>query len=168
ERGLSPSAIGLVLAFAASGSFTVGLVCAYQADRRWSAERMVVLASGAAAGVSLLINLPGVVTIALVVIALALVRSPFMLLDPIALRRLRQARRTDYARIRLRTSAGWAASSMVSGAFFQGFGLRFIPYVYAPLTLLLGRWMWRTLKPMRQDPRPAEDAPARPLPRIPL
>src|SRR2546425_8827271 len=75
ERGLSASAIGLVLAFAASGSFTVGLVCAYLADRRWSAERMVVVASGGAAIAALLLNLPGVVAVALVVIAIALIRS---------------------------------------------------------------------------------------------
>ncbi len=168
ERGLSASVIGLVLAVAASGSFTIGLVCAYLADRRWSAERMVVVGSAGAAVAALLLNLPGVVSVGLIVIVLSLVRSPFILLDPIALRRLRQARRTDYARIRLRMSAGWAASSVVAGAFFQGFGLRLIPYVYAPLTLLLGRWMWRTLKPMPQDPRRAEAAQARPLTRIPL
>jgi len=167
ERGLSASAIGLVLAFAASGSFTVGLICAYLADRRWSAERMVVVASAGAAVTALLLNLPGLVTVGLVVISLSLLRSPFMLLDPIALRRLRQARRTDYARIRLRMSAGWAASSVVAGAFFQGFGLRLIPYVYAPLTLLFGRWMWRTLRPTAQEARSA-NPPARPVTRIPI
>src|SRR2546423_2353552 len=167
-RGLSASAIGLVLACAATGSFTVGLVCAYQADRRWSAERMVVVASGGAAVAALLLNLPGVVTVALVVIALALVRSPFMLLDPIALRRLRQARRTDYARVRLRTSAGWAASSVISGAFLQGFGLRLIPYVFTPLTLLLGSWMWRTLKPISREPLPARTVQARGDSKIPV
>lgn len=167
ERGLSASAIGLVLAFAASGSFTVGLICAYLADRRWSAERMVVVASAGAAVTALLLNLPGLVTVGLVVISLSLLRSPFMLLDPIALRRLRQARRTDYARIRLRMSAGWAASSVVAGAFFQGFGLRLIPYVYAPLTLLFGRWMWRTLRPTAQEARSAANPPARPVTRIP-
>src|SRR5256712_5034819 len=167
ERGLSASAIGLVLAFAASGSFTVGLICAYLADRRWSAERRVVVASAGAAVTALLLNLPGLVTVGLIVIALSLVRSPFMLLDPIALRRLRQARRTDYARIRLRMSAGWAASSVVAGAFFQGFGLRLIPYVYAPLTMLLGRRMWRTLKPTGPEARSA-NPPARPVTRIPI
>src|SRR5207245_2690205 len=167
ERGLSASAIGLVLAFAASGSFTVGLICAYLADRRWSAERMVVVASAGAAVTALLLNLPGLVTVGPVVISLSLLRSPFMLLDPIALRRLRQVRRTDYARIRLRMSAGWAASSVVAGAFFQGFGLRLIPYVYAPLTLLFGRWMWRTLRPTAQEARSA-NPPARPVTRIPI
>jgi PPP family 3-phenylpropionic acid transporter len=168
ERGLSASVIGLVLAGAASGSFTIGLVCAYLADRRWSAERMVVVGSAGAASAAMLLNLPGVVSVGLIVIALSLVRSPFMLLDPIALRRLRQARRTDYARIRLRMSAGWAASSLVAGALFQGFGLRLIPYIYGPLTLLFGTWMWRTVKPMPQEPRLGANPQARPLTRIPL
>src|SRR6266446_5697325 len=168
ERGLSASAIGLVLAFAASGSFTVGLVCAYLADRRWSAERMVVVASGGAAIAALLLNLPGVVAVALVVIAIALIRSPFVLLDPIALRRLRQARRTDYARIRLRTSAGWAASSVASGAVLQGFGLRLIPYLYAPLTVLLGTWVWRELKPTPVDAGQAPSPQTRRLSKIAL
>ena len=168
ERGLSASVIGLVLAGAASGSFTIGLVCAYLADRRWSAERMVVIGSAGAAAAAMLLNLRGVVSAGLIVIALSLVRSPFMLLDPIALRRLRQARRTDYARIRLRMSAGWAASSLVAGALFQGFGLRLIPYIYAPLTLLFGTWMWRTVKPMPQEPRLGANPQARPLTRIPL
>src|SRR5256885_10250132 len=168
ERGLSASAIGLVLAFAASGSFTVGLVCAYLADRKWSPERMVVLASGGAAAAALFLNLPGVVTVALVVVTLSLIRSPFMLLDPIALRRLRQARRTDYARIRLRTSAGWAASSVVSGAILKGFGLRLIPYLYAPVTLFLGTWVWRALKPTPRDPGQAAGPQVRRLPKIPV
>src|SRR5438445_11630900 len=154
ERGLSASAIGLVLAFAASGSFTVGLICAYLADRRWSAERMVVVASAGAAVTALLLNLPGLVTVGLVVISLSLLRSPFMLLDPIALRRLRQARRTDYARLRRRTSAGWAASSVATGALLQGIGLRLIPYLYAPLTFLFGAWVWRALQPTPPGPRP--------------
>src|SRR5213594_958229 len=147
ERGLSASAIGLVLAFAASGSFTVGLICAYLADRRWSAEGMVVVASAGAAVTALLLNLPGLVTVGLVVISLSLLRSPFMLLDPIALRRLRQARRTDYARIRLRMSAGWAAAAIGSGALFQVTGLRRIPFVYAPLSILVGLWVWHAVKP---------------------
>jgi MFS transporter, PPP family, 3-phenylpropionic acid transporter len=148
QRGLSATAIGLVLAAAAAASFSVGLVCAYLADRSFSPERMVVLAAAGAAGAALLLGLPGLVTVALVIVALSLVRAPFMLLDPIALKRLRQARRTDYARIRLRTSAGWAASSVASGALLQGFGLRLMPFVYAPLAATFGTWVWRTIKPM--------------------
>jgi len=170
ERGLSASVIGLVLAVAASGSFTIGLLCAYLADRRWSAERMVVVGSAGAAMAALLLNLPGVLSVGLIVIALALVRSPFMLLDPIALRRLRTARRTDYARIRLRMSAGWAGSVVLSGGAFQALSLRLLPFVYAPLAAIVGLWVWRFIKPVEVTPV-AGDAIAHPAPmnaRLPL
>jgi len=166
ERGLSPSAIGLVLAACASASFTVGIACAYLADRSLSAERMVVFATAGAAATALLLVFPGAATVALVVIALSFVRSPLMLLDPIALRRLLHAPRTDYARIRLRTSAGWAASSVASGALLQGFGLRLIPFLYAPLSLLLGAWVWRALKPAPREATTPAASQVR-LPRIP-
>ena len=148
QRGMSAAAIGLVLAASAAASFVVGLICAYLADRSFSAERMVVFAAAGAAVAALFLGLPGMVTIGLVIVALSLVRAPFMLLDPIALKRLRQARRTDYARIRLRTSAGWAASSVASGALLQGYGLRLMPFVYAPLAATFGTWVWRSIKPV--------------------
>jgi MFS transporter, PPP family, 3-phenylpropionic acid transporter len=165
-RGLSPAGVGVVLAATAAAWFSVGLATAYLADRRLSPERMVVLASVGAAGVALLLTLPGGLTGALVVVALTLVRSPLMLLDPITLRRLRQAPRTDYARIRLRTSAGWAVSSIASGAVFQGFGLRILPFVYAPLALTFGGWAWRSLKPMAAEPAVPAATPAK-VKRIP-
>jgi PPP family 3-phenylpropionic acid transporter len=83
-----------------------------------------------------------------------------MLLDPIALRRLRTSRRTDYARIRLRMSAGWAASVTATGAVYQVISLRLMPFVYAPLTALFGLWVWRNLKPAPG----AESAEAQPAP----
>lgn len=148
QRGLSAALIGLVLAGAALATFVVGLGWAYLADRRFSPERMVVAAAAAAAGVALLLVVAAApVTIAAVIVALSIARAPFMLLDPIALKRLRVTRRTDYARIRLRMSAGWAGSAVLSGALFQASGLRLIPFVYAPLSLVLGWWVFRSLKP---------------------
>ena len=167
QRGMSAAVIGVVLAGAAAASFTVGLICAYLADRSFSAERMVVFAAAGAAAAALLLDLPGLVTVGLVIVALSLVRAPFMLLDPIALRRLRQARRTDYARIRLRMSAGWAASSVAAGALLQGFGLRWMPFVYAPLAATFGAWMWRAIKRVPTDAMPAA-VPQVKVRRIPL
>lgn len=160
ERGLSAAWIGLVLAVAALASLAMGLAWAYLADRRFSPERMVVIASVAAAAVALLLPVAaGAASVAIVIVALSLARSPFMLLDPIALRRLRVAPRTDYARIRLRMSAGWAASAVGSGALFQAGGLRLIPFVYAPLSALVGLWVWHALKPtgamQATEPAPA-------------
>ncbi len=90
ERGLSAAWIGLVIAVAASASLAMGLAWAYLADRRFSPERMVVIASIAAALVALLLPVAGgAASVAVVIVALSLARSPFMLLDPITLRRLR-------------------------------------------------------------------------------
>ena len=160
ERGLTAAWIGLVLAVAASASLAMGLAWAYLADRRFSPERMVVIASIAAALVALLLPVAGgAASVAVVIVALSLARSPFMLLDPITLRRLRVAPRTDYARIRLRMSAGWAASAVGSGALFQAAGLHLIPFVYAPLSALVGLWVWYALRPIGAT-QSAEPAPA--------
>jgi MFS family permease len=58
------------------------------------------------------------------------------------------ARRTAYARIRLRMSAGWACSAILAGSFFQVAGLRLMPLVYAPLAALFGLWARRAIKPL--------------------
>jgi PPP family 3-phenylpropionic acid transporter len=89
----------------------------------------------------------GALLLTTVIVVLWLARAPFTLLDPIALRRLRKARRTDYARIRLRMSAGWAASVTATGGVYQLVSLRLMPFVYAPLTALFGLWVWRSLVP---------------------
>ena len=168
QRGLSAPQIGLVLAVAASATFVVGLAWAYLADRRFNPERMVVAASAAAAGIALLLAISrSSLTIAVVIVALSVARAPFMLLDPIVLKRLRLTPRTDYARIRLRMSAGWAASAVASGALFQATGLRLIPFVYAPLSILVGLWAFRTLKPSRER-EAVESNPQVPPRRIPI
>jgi PPP family 3-phenylpropionic acid transporter len=172
QRGLDAPQIGAVLAAASLAALFAGLGWAYLADHAVSAERAVVAASAAAAAAVLLFALAnGVVALAVVTVALGVARSPFMLLDPIALGRLKEMARTRYARIRLRMSAGWAASAVVSGAGFQAAGLRLIPFVYAPLVALFGLWVWHALKPSRRlQPLPSESAAAVALraPRVPL
>ncbi len=157
DRGLNAFLIGAVLAAASSVSFAAGLGWAYLADRTLQPERLVVLASASSTGVALLLAwTSGAAGLAAVIILLSLVRSPLLLLDPIALRRLRQTNRTDYARIRLRMSAGWAASAIMSGAAFQAIGIRVIPFVYAPLAAGFGLWVRNALK------RDAPDQPVGP------
>jgi len=173
QRGLSAQLIGAVLAAAALASLVAGLSWAYLADRRLRPERILVVASVAAALAALLLALTnGAIALAAVIVVLWLARAPFMLLDPITLRRLRKAPRTDYARIRLRMSAGWAGSVTASGALFQVISLRLIPFLYAPLTLVFGIWVWRSLKPAPLMQRVAMSSPPavtpRRLPRVPL
>ena len=153
ERGLNAFLIGAVLAGAAAASLVAGFGWAYLADRKVQPERMVVLAAGGATATVLLVALGSAApALAVAIIALSLVRSPFMLIDPIALRRLRQSSRTDYARIRLRMSAGFTASSVISGALFQVTTLRLMPFVYAPLAALVGLWARYALKPGNTAP----------------
>jgi PPP family 3-phenylpropionic acid transporter len=170
ERGLNAFLIGAVLAATALVSLVAGLGWAYLADRRLQPERLVAIASAAATAVALLMALAGgAAVLAAAIIAISFVRAPFILLDPIALRRLRETTRTDYARIRLRMSAGWSGSAVISGAFFQVAGLRLIPFVYAPLVALFGLWVWRAVKPS-VPAQPIQMPPAVPprLPRVPL
>jgi PPP family 3-phenylpropionic acid transporter len=164
ERGFSPSLIGVVLAGAAMASFIAGPAWAYLADRRLGAERTVVMASGAAAALALSLSLVDTtVALAAITVAVWVARAPIMpVLDAISLQRLGSAGRPGYARIRLRMSAGWAVSVVAAGALFQVGGLRLLPYVYAPMALLLGLWVWRAL-PRGVQISTAE--PATPLPR---
>jgi PPP family 3-phenylpropionic acid transporter len=172
RRGLDAAQIGAVLAAGSAVSIAAGLGWAYLADRKVPAERMVVIASAAAALIALLFALTGApVVVAIVMVSLSLARSPLMLLDPIALGRLMDVARTRYARIRLRMSAGFAISAVVSGAAFQTIGLWLIPFAYAPLTAIFGVWVWRALKPTLRAQR-TQDKPegvrALRIPHVPL
>lgn len=171
QRGMSAPVIGAVLAAAALASLAAGLNWAYLADRRLRPERVIVVASIAAALTALLLALTnGAVVLTAVIVVLWLARAPFMLLDPIALRRLRKGRRTDYARIRLRMSAGWAASVTATGGVYQLVSLRLMPFVYAPLTAIFGLWVWRSLVPAPAEasrPQTVAASPAK-MTRLPL
>jgi PPP family 3-phenylpropionic acid transporter len=167
QRGLGPGAIGAMLAASALAALVAGLAWAYLADRRVGPERLVVAATVAAALVAL--SLPvaqGAAAIAAVIVVITIVRSPLALLDPITLRRLRTTSRTDYARIRLRMSAGWTASALATGALYQVGGLRFIPFIYAPLSVAVGLWVWLRVRPEAvaevEVARPAVKVPAVP------
>ena len=165
QRGLSAGGVGGVLAASALAALCAGLGWAYLADRKVRPERLVAGATGAASLVALLLPAAaGAAAITGVIVVLTIVRSPLGLLDPITLRRLRTTTRTDYARIRLRMSAGFTASAIASGAMYQAGGLRLIPLIYVPLTLVAGAWMWRSVKP---EFRSAEDDAVRPAVRMP-
>lgn len=172
QHGLDAPQIGAVLAAAASVSIVAGLGWAYLADHKIPAERMVVIASAAAAVIALLVAFAsGSIALAVVVVSLWVARSPFMLLDPIALGRLKEMARTRYARIRLRMSAGFAITAVVSGAGFQAIGLWLIPFAYSPLVAIFGLWVWHALKPSFRAQRTqgkSEGVRAIRLPKVPL
>src|SRR5260370_25043260 len=150
DRGLSAPVIGAVLAVSSLTSLVAGLDWAYLADRKLRPEQIVVGASAAAAIAAVLLALSnGAVALAGAIAALSLARAPLMLLDPIALRRLRIARRTHYARIRLRMSAGFAVSSVLAGAAHQTLGVRLLPFVYPPLSPPFRLLPWGPFRPAR-------------------
>ena len=148
ERGLGAAAIGAVLAGMALVWLFAGLALGYLADHRFRPERILLAGTSAAAALALTLVLArdGAV-LGLLIVGLTLVRSPLTLLDAIALRKLRTLSRTGYARIRLGMSAGWAVSAVASGAAYYVFGLRLIPFIYAPLTAIVALWVWRAVKP---------------------
>jgi PPP family 3-phenylpropionic acid transporter len=155
ERHLDVFEIGVVLAIAAAGWFIAGLLWAYLADRTGKPEGAVIAASAAAGVASLVIPLSSsAVGLGAVIAILFIARSPFSMLDPITLQRLRETSRTRYARIRLRMSGGWALSAVISGAAYQVAGLRLMPFVYAVMVAVFGLWAWRTLRPARSQPAP--------------
>lgn len=165
QRGLDAVHIGAVLAATAAVSLVAGLTWSYLSDRRLHAEHLVVIASGTACLVALAIALAnGALGVALAIVALSVARAPFMLLDPIALRRLLHTSRTDYARIRLRSSAGWTLSAVTSGTLFQTAGLRLMPFVYAPLVAVFGLWVRHAIKPDGAAPSVAAPPQVRPVP----
>lgn len=148
EEGLNAAAIGAVLAAMAVIWLVGSLVCGYFADRRFKPERILLVGTVATSGLALTLSLArDGSTLALLILILSLVRSPLTLMDAIALRRLRTMSRTGYARIRLLMSAGWTASAVSSGIVYHVFGLRLIPFLYAPLAAVVAFSVWRSVRP---------------------
>jgi MFS transporter, PPP family, 3-phenylpropionic acid transporter len=149
ERGFDAPSIGVVLAAAALASLVTSPAWAYAADRALGAERTVVLAAAAAAAAGLVLAaVHGTLAVAVATVVLWVARSPFTsLLDANALQRLGGAGRSGYGRIRLWMSAGYAVVAVVSGAVFQVSSLQLLPFLYAPLVLISGAWVWIALKP---------------------
>lgn len=170
ERGFDPSLIGAVLAASAAGSLLAGLGWSYLADRAVRPELILVGSSAAAAVVAQLIGFAGgTVALTAGIVALWVARAPFMLLDPMALRRLEGTSRARYGRIRLRMSAGWAFSVVVAGALYQVLGVRLAPWIYAPLAALFGLWTWRALRRSMRSPATVPPVVSTPRPRgLPL
>jgi len=169
QRGFGAQQIGAILAAAAGGSLLAGMGWAYLADHSIRPERAVAGASVAAAAVVLLFPLAGgVFPVAVLTVALFVARGPFTLLDPITLQRLRDASRTRYARIRLRMSAGWAVSAVISGGAYQVFGLRMLPFFYAAMVAVFGLWVWRALRPAPVQRVQAGGTGTRRLPALPV
>ena len=139
RRGLDAAAIGAVLGAMALASFVSNPVWGWLADRRLGAERALVASAGGAAFLSLLLLAPlgqaGFVAFAIVLSAW---RAPLAsLLDAIALDRLPAGARTEYGRLRLWMSVGWALAVLVWGVVLHAATLELIPGLYAGMSVLV-------------------------------
>jgi PPP family 3-phenylpropionic acid transporter len=142
-RGFKPEGIGLVLSLVALAGFLASPAWGYLADQRLGPERALAAGGVGAAGLALLLFLPGhrlLLVAAAVVLWVA--RSPLTsLIDAIALERLGPARRTGYGGVRLWMSAGWALAVVVWGAVLGTAGLRVLPGLYALAILAVALWV---------------------------
>lgn len=138
ERGLSAVQIGVVLALAALAGFVAVPLWGHAADRHLGAERTLVVAALAAAVMSApLAFAHGFLPLVLAVVSLTAVRASLTsLADSIALDHL-GADLSQYGRVRLWQSLGWAASACVWGLVLQWGRLAYMPGIYAASVVIV-------------------------------
>jgi len=137
-RGLSAAEIGVALALAALAGFVAAPLWGHVADRRLGAERALVVAAIAAAVATVPLALAhGFLALTLAVVLLTGVRSALIsLADAIALDHL-GSDLSQYGRVRLWQSLGWAVSACVWGLVLQWGSLDWLPGIYAACALLV-------------------------------
>ncbi|HEY2937787.1 MAG TPA: MFS transporter [Gaiellaceae bacterium] len=133
ERGLSAAEIGATLAAAALVGFVAAPLWGYVADRHLGPQRALVVGALSAAVAS--VPLPfvsGFVALTGVVVAVTAARSSIAsLADAIALEQLSGTTRSDYGRVRLWMSIGWAIAACIWGLVLQTGTLHLLPVLYA-------------------------------------
>jgi MFS family permease len=137
DRGLAPDSIGFVVAASAAASLVAGPVWSHFADTRLGTARTLVASSLTTTGAALALMAAGsnVWAILGTVVILGVAQAPGApLSDSLALGTL-GGRETEYGRIRLWTSAGWAVASIGFGAWFQHEGLDSLLPFYAASTI---------------------------------
>ena len=178
DRGLSPQAIGAVLALLSAVAFATGPLWGYLADRALGYERTLILAmAGTAVGAVALSFAHTVAAIAVTGSIMWALRSPnAAVADSIALARLGPARRGSYGSVRLWTSVGFAAGALSWGGLVETIGIGLAAPLYAGLTALnaLGllitfrkRRLWRRTAIVRK-PRSTARMPATAVPALAL
>ncbi|HKI92362.1 MAG TPA: MFS transporter [Gaiellaceae bacterium] len=178
DRGLSPQAIGAVLALLAGVAFASGPLWGYLADRALGYERTLILAMLGTAGGAVALSFAH--TVAAIAVAGSVtwaLRSPNLAVaDSIALARLGPARRGSYGSVRLWMSLGFAAGALAWGGLVSAVGIDLVAPLYAGLTALnaLGlvivfrkRSLWRRTAFVRK-PRAALRIPVAAVPALAL
>jgi MFS family permease len=138
DRGLSAAEIGAVLAVAALAGFVATPLWGHAADGPLGAERALVVASVAAAvAVVPLVLAHRLLALTVVVVLVTAARSAMASLsDSIALEHLGDDR-SQYGRVRLWLSVGWAISACVWGIVLQTGSLTWMPWIYAACVLVV-------------------------------
>ncbi|MGZ4358424.1 MAG: MFS transporter [Gaiellaceae bacterium] len=140
QRGFTDGEIGGAFAIMSLLGFAAGPAWAYVADRHIGSERALAFACflSALASVGVLL-FRGVAATFVTMSLLWAVRSPnFALTDAIALDWLEAGRRSLYGRIRLWSSAGWAAGALLWGGVLQLAGLELMNVLYPVMMVTVG------------------------------
>ena len=133
DRGLSAAEIGAALSAAALVGFVAAPLWGYVADRHLGPQRALVVGALSAAVVT--VPLPfasGFVALTGIVVVVTAARSSIAsLADAIALEELSGTTRSNYGRVRLWMSVGWAIAACVWGLVLQTGTLHLLPALYA-------------------------------------
>ncbi len=158
HRGLDPERIGLVLgATSLAGAFATP-VWSHAADTRWGGILVLRVSSLATAvtAVALMFTGSAIAPVVLVAAVMAACSAPGApLSDALAVGYLGPERMTEYGRVRLWASLGWAIAVLAFGALFEGVGLDPVLPAYAVGCVVYGLWTWR-LPAGAPLPAPAE------------
>lgn len=139
DRGLSAAQIGVALSAASVAGFVATPLWGNLADRRLGhARTLMVAALASAAAVVPLAFAHGLAALTGSVVLVTAARSGLAsLADSLALERLGLGARSDYGRVRLWQSFGWAVAACVWGIVLQTGQLGWVPGLYAASVLAL-------------------------------
>jgi PPP family 3-phenylpropionic acid transporter len=158
HRGLHPERIGLVLGATSLAGALATPMWSHVADTRWGGILVLRVSSFATAVAAAALMLTGtaIAPILLVVAVMAACSAPGApLSDALAVGYLGPERMTEYGRVRLWASLGWAVAVLAFGALFERVGLGPVLPAYAVGCVLYGLWTWR-LPAGAPLPAPAE------------
>jgi MFS transporter, PPP family, 3-phenylpropionic acid transporter len=133
-RGLTPDRIGLVLAVASFAGVVAAPIWSHVADGRLGTIQTLRASFVATAILALALVPTGGSLVAIAVIAglLGAAQAPIApLANALALTHLGPERETEFGRIRLWTSIGWAVAVVAAGAWFQHAGLTTLLQIFA-------------------------------------
>ena len=146
ERGLGPETIGFVLAATSLASAAALPLWSHFSDTRLGPVRTLRLAMAATVVAAIAFalsgsSLPIIVSLAALLYACGVPAAA--LCDTLALAHLGADRITEYGRIRLWASVGWAIAVIALGAVYEATGLESVPLLYAAGIVAIALWTYR-------------------------